>query len=174
MVSYNAFSRDGPATPHPSPVGCSVRVFQLPSLIPNHHRGCRSGQLDLHRGPIGKVQVKCVILLPYFPDLAVRDCMRKLLIGSHRQLISCTAPPELLQAFVPLVSRYPIGGDCPLHGRQIKLPGANQFMQSVFEPVLHVRVPGDVVGLRPKIAQAVRAPEFERDQMIDLPRRARV
>src|ERR1022692_3394413 len=48
------------------------------------------------------------------------------------------------------------------------LPSANQFMQAVFQPVLHMRVPGNVVWLRPQICEVVRAPQFERDQMVHL------
>ena len=60
-----------------------------------------------------------------------------------------------IRVFIPLVRCYPICGDCLLRSREIKLPGAHHFVQPVFQPILDVRVPGDVIGLRPQISDAI-------------------
>ena len=148
-----------------------IRVFQLACFISNHHRGRWAGQLHLHRRTVGKVEVERAVLLPDAVDLTLCDRVSQFLIGSHTfavlslleifrsllfPLVFCSGSLRI-RRLVPFIRGNPVTGDRLLCSREIKLPGAHHLMQAVFEPVLHMRVPDDVVWLRPEIPEAVRA-----------------
>jgi hypothetical protein len=71
-------------------------------------------------------------------------------------------------AHVLPVSSNPIGGDGLLSSRKIDLACASHRVQTVLQSVLDPRVPLDVVRLRPKILEPVRAAEFQGNQVINL------